>query len=253
MVTLVRTFLIHFTYLALILILFAAGLGVPIPEDIPLITSGYMCNRDESPIAEIPLTVDTDGDHVPDAPAPGAKPRHVPHLPLMMIAGMIGVLGGDTFIYFIGRRGVHGKHFVARHLRKVLNSKRRERVERHFVKHGNLTVFVGRFMPGVRSIVFAMAGISRMNYARFLLIDGLAAAISVPTFIFVGYHFAADLTGVLRWIDRVKHILTPIAIAVGAIVITLYLLRRRRRKLAEALAAGGAPDDLPASKAVERA
>jgi membrane protein DedA with SNARE-associated domain len=235
-ITLALKFLQHFTYVALILILCAAGMGVPIPEDIPLITSGWLCNKVESPLAAIPNTVDTDGDGTPDQPALNAKPpRHVPHLYLMMIAGMIGVLGGDTSIYFIGRRGVHGKHFVARHLRKVLNSKRRQRVESHFIKHGNLTVFVARFLPGVRSIVFAMAGISRMSYARFLLIDGLAAAISVPTFIYVGWRFAAHINGIIHWIDSVKHILTPIAVAVMAMVVAIYLVRRRRNRVADPL------------------
>lgn len=139
------TFLTHFTYVALVLVLVVSGLGVPIPEDIPLVFSGYLCSKEHSPIKEV-LRYDTNGDGVADAPA------KVPKLSLMIVAGMVGVLAGDSIVFTIGRRGVHGNNFVARHLRKVLHSKRREKVERHFAKHGNLTVFAGRFMPGFRSI-----------------------------------------------------------------------------------------------------
>src|SRR5579862_5250740 len=67
MIYFVQKFLAHFTYVALILILFATGMGVPLPEDIPLITSGYLCNKAESPLTQIPL-VDTNGGGIPDTP-----------------------------------------------------------------------------------------------------------------------------------------------------------------------------------------
>jgi len=243
--SLVEKFLIHFTYLALILILCAAGLGAPIPEDIPLTLSGWVCNNPHSPL------LDRDGDGKPDTfDSPQAQPR-LPNIYLMVVAGMIGVLGGDTIVYFIGRRGVHGKHFVARHLRKVLNSKRRQRVESHFIKHGSLTVFVARFLPGARSIVFAMAGISRMNYARFLLIDGMAAAISVPTFIFLGWKFAAHIRKFVNEIEHIKHIVIPIAIVLLLIAGFLYYKRRQKNPLADPLAA--VPQNpLAATKVPER-
>jgi membrane protein DedA with SNARE-associated domain len=222
--------LVQFTYFALIVILIIAGTGVPIPEDIPLILSGYMCNEKHSPITEINRMVDIDGDGIKETPIP----RTVPHLYWMMVAGMVGVLAGDSIVFSIGRRGIDADNFVARHLRKVMHSKRRERVERHFAKHGNLTVFVGRFMPGARSIVFAFAGISRMSYLRFLLIDGMAALMSVPLFVFIGYYFADKLNLVFAKIEQIKHILLPILIVLAIGGIALYIVRRRR--IASALA-----------------
>ena len=146
----------------------------------------------------------------------------------MMASGMFGVLAGDSIVFFIGRRGVHGNNFVAKHIRKVLNSKRREKVEHHFARHGNLTVFAGRFMPGFRSLVFAFAGMSKMSYLRFILIDGTAAAISVPIFVFLGFHFAEHFYELERFLERFKHIVIPVVLvlAVGAIII--YYVRKRR-------------------------
>jgi membrane protein DedA with SNARE-associated domain len=222
--------LVHFTYLALIAILVIAGTGVPIPEDIPLILSGYMCNTDHSPINNFPRMVDIDGDGVLEA-----VPRQLPRLGWMMAAGMIGVLAGDSIVFSIGRRGIDSNNMVARHLRKVMHSKRRERVERHFAKHGNLTIFVGRFMPGFRSIIFAFAGISRMSYLRFLLIDGMAAFMSVPLFVLIGYHFASELNLVFAKIEHIKHILAPILLVVGIGLVAIYIVRRRRKLATEPL------------------
>ncbi|MGN6370205.1 MAG: DedA family protein [Phycisphaerae bacterium] len=223
-------FLIHFTYVALVLLLLLAGTGLPLPEDIPLLTGGYLCSQ-HGPIATANLE-DTDGDGHPDR-----HPRRVPDLYLMMVAGMIGVLAGDSIVFSIGRKGLESNSFVARHLRKVMHSKRRAKVERHFARHGNLTVFAGRFMPGARSLIFAFAGLSKMSYARFILIDGIAAGISVPIFIFLGYYFAAEFNEMLQFIHRVKHIAIPCALVVIVGLVAIYIVRKRR---AGAAAAAGA-------------
>ncbi len=228
--------LTHFTYVALAGVLIFAGMGLPIPEDIPLVLSGYMCSEKHSPIRYV--MVDSDNDGVKDLEVDNG--RKVPRVSFMILAGLVGVLIGDSIVFTIGRHGIEGDRFVARHLRKVMHTRRREKVERHFAKHGNMTVFVGRFMPGFRSIVFAFAGLSKMSYVRFLLIDGLAAFISVPVFIFLGYHFAGEFTGLLFWIDRIKHILLPILIAVAVLGIFFYL-RRRNRQPRELEVAVGSP------------
>jgi len=231
MIHLVKLFLTHFTYIALMLVLCATGMGVPLPEDIPLIFSGYLCNPQYSPVhdvVQVVVPIDEDGDGIPDH-FTTTPVRHFPHLPIMILAGMMGVLGGDSIIFMIGRRGIDADNIVARHLRKVLHSERRRRVERHFFRHGNLTVFVGRFAPGLRSLIFGMAGMSRMRYRRFLLIDGLAALISVPTFIVAGYYFADKLDWLFKQIDRIKHILLPVMALVLVVGFVVHLLRKKSR------------------------
>ncbi len=214
----------HFTYVALMAVLIVAGLGVPIPEDVPLALAGYTCNEEYSPIAKALQD--------PDAAATGrfSPAKRVPNLYLMIISGMIGVLCGDSIVFSIGRKGVNGDNFVCRHIRKVMHSKRREKVERHFARHGNLTVFMGRFAPGFRSLVFAFAGMSKMSYGRFLLIDGLAALISVPTFVILGYYFAANIEQFFGFIHRIKGIILPVVLVLTVGAIALYVVRRRRAR-----------------------
>src|SRR3982751_5009084 len=83
--TLLFAALSHFTYVALASVLILAGLGLPIPEDIPLVLSGYMCNKEFSPINEITRQVDLDGDGIKED-----VPRPIPNAYLMVIAGLCG-------------------------------------------------------------------------------------------------------------------------------------------------------------------
>lgn len=239
MIGLLKLFLTKFTYVALALILVAAGCGVPIPEDVPLIFSGYLCNPHQSPLANLAppsnpkqpgatATSDPAGTkHGPAATTP-VFPGTVPSANIMFLAGMLGIVGGDSILYFIGRYGIDSNNLVARHIRKVLHSKRRDQVEKHFSRHGNLTLFIGRFIPGVRAMIFALCGISKMPYWRFLVVDGLAGLISVPTLIWLGYWQAKHINWLFEKVAEVKHVIyvvAAIAIVAGVVV---YLMRRSR-------------------------
>ena len=67
-------------YLGVFAVLIAASLGLPIPEDIPLLTGGYLCHH-------------------------GLAHPHV-----MICVGLVGVLGGDFILFSLGRR--FGHHIV---------------------------------------------------------------------------------------------------------------------------------------------
>ena len=98
MIEILKTFLTHFTYVALVLILMATGFGVPIPEDVPWsFFQAFSATTRNPPLPQI----DTDDDGVADAANP-----HIPNLYLMMVAGMVGVLAGDSIVFTIGRRGL---------------------------------------------------------------------------------------------------------------------------------------------------
>src|SRR4051794_17479371 len=85
MVGILMSVLAHFTYVALAAVLIFAGMGLPIPEDIPLILSGYMCHEQYSPINQISY-VDEDGDGIAETPVPSVKA--LPRVEWMIAAGM---------------------------------------------------------------------------------------------------------------------------------------------------------------------
>jgi membrane protein DedA with SNARE-associated domain len=225
--SMVEHLLSQFTYFAVVGLLTLAGMGVPIPEDIPLITSGYMCHPTESPIAKAnQRDFDRDGlrEHLE---------RGVPYLHMMIFSGILGVLIGDTIVFAIGRQGIHANNMFARRLQKVVDSKRREKVESYFARYGNLTVFCGRFMPGFRSIVFAFAGMSKMSYVHFMIIDGIAALISVPVFVYLGYHFAARMNELFDFLHEIRYFAVPIISIIALCGLLAYLRRRRLQPIME--------------------
>ena len=227
MIPLIQLLLTRFTYVALALILIVAGCGMPIPEDVPLIFSGYLCNPRQSPLADI-----APKPHTPTTQNI-ATPERVPDAEMMVLFGLTGMLVGDSILYFVGQRGIDADNFLARHIRKVLHSKRRARVEKYFRKHGNLTLFIGRFIPAVRALIFALCGISRMPYWRFLLVDGLAGLISVPTLIFLGYWQAARINWLFREVATVKHYIYIVA-AIGLVIAAVVFVIHRRQSAGQA-------------------
>ncbi len=219
MTAILKILLMKFTYVALIALLVAGSFGLPIPEDIPLIFSGYLCHPTESPLAQL--------DDLPTDEFP--LQEYVPSRWIMIVCGLIGVLGGDSALYWVGRNGIDSDNFVAHHLRKVMHSRRRAWVKLHFARHGNLTLFVGRFLPGARSVIFAMAGMSRMKYSKFLLIDAIAAGISAPAFILLGYFCAPHITQFFALMNHLRQTFLAICVLVAVGIVVIYAIRRKRR------------------------
>ena len=196
-----------FSYLVVFAILMACGLGVPLPEDVSLILGGYLVHAEKA------------------------------NLFLMMLTGFLGIMVGDSIIFFAGRRigaqvGSKKGGFFAR----IVTPEKRARVEQLFHKHGDKIVCAARFMPGVRAVTFFTAGSVGMNYLRFLFFDGAAALISAPVFVFLGFRFGGELETLL---DNVKKGQTRvILVLVGvAVVYLIYFLWKRRRDKATAAAA----------------
>jgi membrane protein DedA with SNARE-associated domain len=161
---------------ALWLGLLVAGLGVPIPEDIFLITGGILTHRNQSSVTFAILVLYS------------------------------GVMVGDAIVYRLGARygeAVLRKKFIAR----LMTPARVERVRRYYARYGAVTVFLARHVAGIRFPTFLMAGVSHMGFLRFFFWDSLAALISVPLWFWLGYALSenwkdlhAKISGWIAWV-----------------------------------------------------
>ncbi len=166
-------------------ILIACGVGVPFPEDVSLIFGGFLVFRGSA------------------------------NLPIMVATGFLGILAGDSIIYWAGRRlGDRARNEHGRFLRRLLTPERRAKVEALFARHGEKIVMAARFMPGVRAVTFFTAGSAKMPYARFICFDGLAALASAPAFVFLGFRFGRQLQRVIELLKRFQ-IATAAVIVLG--------------------------------------
>lgn len=148
---------------------------------------------------------------------------------LILIAAILGSVAGALInyylAYFIGRRGLnklvhkYGK-FVFMYEDSVVKS------EKYFDKHGDVTTFVGRLIPGVRSFVSLPAGFAKMNLLRFMFYTGLGAGIWSAILIYLGYLFGDN-------IELIRNNLTSLTLVVVAfclIVVLVYLLIWKKKK-----------------------
>ncbi len=194
-------------FLALLL----CGFGLPLPEDIILVAGGV-------------LAWDASTFEQPSLRALWVDPR----LHQMILVGLAGILAGDSVIYFIGRRlGTRVAEF--RLLRRLIPPAKLQQVERLVRRRGNIMVVFARYLPGLRAPTYFTVGHSRLPYWEFLLFDGLAALVSAPLWVCLGYWFGGDIESAARTAAKFGHY---ILMAVGAVLLVLaarWYLRRRQQ------------------------
>ncbi len=98
-------------------------------------------------------------------------------LTLVILAGTVGAVIGDSTAYWIGRAG-HGP--LRRGLMRAAGEDRLIAAERMVRRHGPALVFVGRFLPGLRIAINVSCGAGQMGYRRFLLFDALGGSSGRP-------------------------------------------------------------------------
>ena len=182
-------------YSAIVGLLLICGLGVPLPEDITLIAAGMLAS-----LGSITM--------------PGA-----------MLAGFLGVLAGDAFLYTVGR--VYGrKAFQLPIIRSILTPRRVALAERKMLRNSHFICFTARFLPGLRSPIFLLSGIMGVRPLVFYGLDGFAAAISVPLWVYVGFWLGENLDEALHVAEKIQ-----LSLAGGILVaIVSYIGWRRWRK-----------------------
>ncbi|ATB48099.1 DedA family protein [Corallococcus macrosporus] len=203
-----------FAYATVFGILVACGLGVPLPEDISLILGGFLAHK-------------------------GAA-----NLSVMMVVGFAGILVGDSLIYLAGRRlgGRLGREGSGGFFARIVTPEKRAKVEGLFGKHGHKVVCIARFMPGVRAVTYFTAGSVGMSYWRFIFWDGLAALLSAPVFIWLGFHFGGELdTMIAKFKEGQFAVMGVLAVAAVG-----YFVWRRRQAAQRAQAAVVEPVPVPA-------
>jgi membrane protein DedA with SNARE-associated domain len=150
-------------YIALFGLLFACGLGLPLPEDIPLMIAGALVAKGRMDLA------------------------------IASTAAWCGIIGGDVVLYHLGKRfglEITRVPFIGKHVTR----ERIQRVEQMFEKYGIGVVAIGRMFAGVRGAMVIAAGAIRYNFWKFLIADGIAAIVSGGFFVFVGHWLGTRLS-----------------------------------------------------------
>jgi membrane protein DedA with SNARE-associated domain len=144
-------------------------------------------------------------------------------LPWVIATAIVGAIFGDNIGFLVGRRG--GRALLERFGSKIgLTPERLIEFDRFFDKHGAKTVFIARFVTGLRVFGAVLAGASDLPWGRFLLYNATGAVAWATTFGAVGYFLAYSWETLEEWIGRSGLVL----LAAVAIIAVVAVLRRRR-------------------------
>ncbi len=90
------------------------------------------------------------------------------------LAGAIGCVVGSVVSYYVGATG--GRKLIEKYGKYILISNHDlDLADRLFKRHGEIIVFVGRLLPVIRTFISFPAGISRMNFNRFVIYSFLGS------------------------------------------------------------------------------
>lgn len=201
-------------YLAVFGLLLAAGFGLPLPEDVPLIAGGVLA------WLASPLETPTLAGMLADR-----------GLQAMVAVGMAGILVGDSIIYWAGR--VFGRRVAeVWPFRKLITPAKLERVERLLRQRGKVVVMVARFLPGLRAPTYFTVGHSRMPFWAFVLFDGLAAAVSAPLWVCLGFWLGDDIQRAAQQGSRFGQVILGVVLVVVAFLVVRAWTRRKAKSAA---------------------
>lgn len=200
----------EYGYIGVAAAIMGSGLGLPIPEEIPVVTAGILVGHEDTPL------------------------RWWIMLPIVIVSIVIG----DGFLYGIGR--LWGPRlleygWVKRH---IIPPEKREEITKNFHDRGIAVLLAARLMPGIRTPVFIMAGVLRFPLGRFLLADGLYAIPGVNILFWLSYSLTDQVLEVVKAVEKYRPLaMVAILSAVAGVLAYKYLGSRR--------VSTGNPEQLP--------
>lgn len=213
-------------YAGVLAALVGSGFGLPIPEEIPVVTAGAMVGHDANDVAYHDVVAGALGGGylAYDPPSPRGTTRWWIMLPLIIA----GAVAGDSVLYLVGRK--FGGRLVKNSWvqRRVLPPEKRAEIEANFHKNGIMILLGARLTPGIRTPVFIMAGLLRMPMSRFLLADFLYAVPGISFLFWLAYLFTDQFVAAVHAVERHRSqaIVAVLAAVAGVVVYRFFNSRR---------------------------
>ena len=155
-----------------------------------------------------------------------ATDNYIVNVLLIVLFGTLGALLGAIINYFLSMwlgRAIIYKFADSKlgHL-CLLSREKVEKAEAYFNKHGKMSTFIGRLIPGIRQLISIPAGLCKMHFGWFLFYTFLGAGIWNCVLALIGYitHGQADL------IDKYSHELSVAILILLGIAILYFVLKK---------------------------
>jgi len=182
-------------YWGIFIMMFLESTFFPFPSEIIMIPAGYLAFKGEMNIY------------------------------LIIVAGILGSMGGALLNYYLamsfGRTFIlkYGKYFF-------IKEETLDKLETFFAKHGEISTFTGRLIPGIRQLISLPAGLARMNMLKFSFFTALGAGIWVVVLVALGYLVGSNEELISQYLKSA----TLIALVSVSLITVFYIVRHKRRK-----------------------
>ena len=183
-------------YIGIFLLMAIESSFIPFPSEIVLIPAGYLASEGEMSIS------------------------------LIMLSGVGGSMVGAFINYFlallVGRRvlELYGKYIF-------ISNKSLDKMDAFFAKHGHISTFIGRLIPGIRQLISIPAGLAKMNIVQFSLFTALGAGIWALVLTLLGYYIGENEELINAYLKQIT-----IAVLVSLTFITFMYYKYQKNKKA---------------------
>lgn len=179
------------SYVGVAALLFATGLGFPIPEEIILVVAGAAAYHGSM------------------------------HVPGLVIVAMATIVSGDFAVYSMGRWG--GRALLRwKIIRLLLRAERLDEVQKRYSGHLVRAVFTVRFISGLRAPTYFALGMLRMSAHKFVITDCTASLIHTPLFVLIGYAFSYKVDDIVIFLHRADRWMATTLI-IAALLLAVYI------------------------------
>lgn len=186
--------------------LFASSFGLPLPEEVTILSLGFLAYAGRHP------------EKFPPPPGVDADPLNVHTAALLCF---LAVFLSDLLVFMLGRK--YGARMLrSGWFRRLLSPRLLARTRLFARRFGSFAAGVFRFTPALRFPGHFSCGMFGVQPWKFVLVDGTAALVSVPTQIYLVYFYGDEILAV---IERFKITLLVLAI----LGFSGYLIWRRRQ------------------------
>ena len=182
-------------YLLVVATLLGSAFGLPFPEDLSLIIAGVLVASENA------------------------------ELWIMALTCYLGILVGDLIIYRLGWM-TGPRLFRKRWVKKYMTASKLQGLRANLERKTFVTIFIARHLFYLRTITFLVCGAVRVSFVRFLVADAIAALITTPLMLGIGYLFGQHFDHIVEIIKQVKLLLVLAGVGVA-----IYLYFRFRKKV----------------------
>lgn len=193
-VTWLVDFVYHLGYLGIFLMTFVESTFVPIPAEVTMIPAGYLVYQGKMDLLPV------------------------------LVASILGTVGGAYFNYWLAKR--YGRDLFIRYGKYLMMTPEKlDKLELFFYRHGAISTFTGRLLPGIRHYISFPAGLARMDLKKFVIYTALGGAIWMTVLVMLGYYIGENEDLMKIYLPKAKVGMVLIILLAGGI----YIWRHRRR------------------------